>query len=140
MNAPERPRSPDAVRTGDETIVPVVAERAEVSVQERATGQVRVAIRTGTVERTLEETLETTTADIVRVPIDRELAFDEIMPVTRVEDGVTIVPVVEERLVVEKRLVLVEEIRIERSIAVEDVSVPVSLRQQHVDIDRTTED
>lgn len=120
--------------------MPVVAEKADVSIEERTTGKVRVTTRTESVERILEEMLETTTADVVRVPIDRELTAGEIMPVTRVEEGVTIVPVIEERLVVEKRLVLVEEIRIERTVTTKNVSIPVSLQQQRVDIDRVSED
>jgi Domain of unknown function (DUF2382) len=47
--------------------------------------------------------------DVQRVPVNRVLD----RPVeTRVEDGVTIIPVMEERLKVEKQLILREEIRI----------------------------
>ncbi len=47
--------------------------------------------------------------DVQRVPVNRVLDA----PVeTRVEDGVTIIPVMEERLKVEKQLILREEIRI----------------------------
>jgi stress response protein YsnF len=48
----------------------------------------------------------------------------------RTEDGVTIIPVLEEVLVVEKRLVLKREIRISKRSNLETVEIPVSLRKQ----------
>jgi stress response protein YsnF len=48
----------------------------------------------------------------------------------RTEDGVTIIPVLEEALVVEKRLVLKREIRISKRSNLETVEIPVSLRKQ----------
>ena len=50
-------------------------------------------------------------ADVRRVPVNRVITE---IPQTRQEGDVTIVPVVEEVLVVEKRLLLKEEIHIER--------------------------
>ena len=47
--------------------------------------------------------------DVQRVPVNRVL---DRPAETRVEDGVTIIPVMEERLKVEKQLILREEIRI----------------------------
>jgi stress response protein YsnF len=49
---------------------------------------------------------------------------------------VLVIPVLEEVLVVEKRLVLREELRIRRTSASEAVEVPVTLRRQHAEIDR----
>jgi stress response protein YsnF len=54
----------------------------------------------------------------------------------RTEDGVTIIPVLEEVLVVEKRLVLKREIRIRKRSTSETVEIPVSLRQQRAKVER----
>ena len=54
----------------------------------------------------------------------------------REEDGVLIVPVVEEQLVVTTRLILKEEIRITRRSRTEAVREPVRLRSEQVDIER----
>jgi stress response protein YsnF len=54
----------------------------------------------------------------------------------RTEDAVTIVPVFEEVLVVEKRLVLKREIRIRKRPTSETVAIPVSLRKQRVEVER----
>ena len=50
----------------------------------------------------------------------------------------TIIPVVEEVLVIEKRLVLKEELHIRRRIATETVEVPVTLRNQRAIVERET--
>ena len=44
---------------------------------------------------------------------------------------------IEERLVVEKRLFLVEEVHIFRSAVAEAVELPTTLRRTRVDVDRT---
>jgi stress response protein YsnF len=54
----------------------------------------------------------------------------------RTEGGVTIIPVLEEVLVVEKRLVLKREIRISKRSTSETVKIPVSLRKQRADVER----
>jgi stress response protein YsnF len=67
------------------------------------------------------------------VPINREI---DHAPEVRTENGVTIVPVVEEVLVVEKRLVLKEELHIRRQSRTETVEVPVEVRKHRVEIER----
>jgi stress response protein YsnF len=57
-------------------------------------------------------------------------------PRIRTEDGVTIIPVLEEVLVLEKRLVLKREIRIRKRTTLETVEIPVSLRKQHAKVER----
>ena len=60
----------------------------------------------------------------------------EILPAVREEDGVLIVPVVEEQLVVTTRLILKEEIRIIRQRRTEFAREPVRLRSEQADIER----
>jgi stress response protein YsnF len=52
------------------------------------------------------------------------------------EDDVIIVPILEEILLVEKRLVLKREIRITKRRTSETVEIPVSLRKQRVKVER----
>ena len=54
----------------------------------------------------------------------------------RTEDGVTIVPILEEVLFVEKRLVLKEELHIRRRVSTETVQVPVVLRKERAVVER----
>jgi uncharacterized protein (TIGR02271 family) len=97
------------------------------------TGQVRVETRTETLQEIAEADLETSEVVVVRVPVDREV---DSPPPMRSEGDVTIIPVLEERLVISRRLVLKEEIHIKRRRSVENVQVPVSLRRQHAFVTR----
>ena len=73
---------------------------------------------------------------VTRVPLNRTLAEGEAVPQIRTENGVTIIPVLEEILVVEKRLVLKEEVHVRQTTSGEDVEVPVMLRRQHAVVER----
>ncbi len=116
----------------------LAAESLVVSRQERVSGRVRVRSLTETVEETVRETLSGERVVVERVPVDRVVPD---LPQTRIEDGVTIVPILEEVLVVEKRLLLKEELHIRREATREDVEIPVSLRKQRAVVERLpTED
>ena len=59
--------------------------------------------------------------------IDREV---DTAPEIRTDGEVTIIPVVEERIVVKRRVILKEEIHVSRRRSAETVQIPVSLRRQ----------
>ena len=73
------------------------------------------------------------TVEVERIPINRVV---DTVPQIRTDGDVTIVPVFEERLVVEKQLVLVEEVRIRRTASVENVEVPITLRKERATVER----
>jgi stress response protein YsnF len=100
-------------------------------------GVVRVRTVADTVEELARAELQGETIDVTRVPVDREI---DKAPEIRTEGDVTIVPVVEEVLVVEKRLVLKEELHIRRQQTTETVEVPVTLRKQRAVVERVTPD
>lgn len=120
----------------DPTMIPRVEETFDVDKQRIVTGRVRVTTSSETVNEIAEATLAGETVDITRERIDREVAD---VPQMRVEGDVTIIPVVEEIVVVEKRLVLVEEIRIRRIATSDDVQIPVTLRRQRAVVERIEE-
>ena len=104
-----------------------------VSKIEAETGRVRVSTH---VEERLEhvsETLRRRNVEVERVPIDR---FVDQEPAVREEDGVLIFPVVEEVLV--KRLLLKEELRVNRTSMLDAVERDVTLRTLRVDVERST--
>lgn len=120
----------------ERVVVPLAEETVDIGIEEHVTGRVRVSVRTETFDREVEETLTGVSVNVTHVPIGRELAAGEAVPEARVENGMTIVPVLEERLVVEKRFVLVEELHIQQVASSEDVSVPVTLRRQRAEVER----
>lgn len=111
----------------------VISERATLAKREVVTGKVRVETRTDHREELVTAALRSEDFQVERVPVDREI--DEA-PAIRTEGDVTIVPVVEEILVVEKRLVLKEELHIRRTVSLETVETRVDLREQHAVVER----
>jgi uncharacterized protein (TIGR02271 family) len=125
------------VRTISEEVIPLVEETATVEKREVVTGRVRVQTVTDTVEELAHADVQRESVEVTRVPVDRMV---ETAPEIRTEGDVTIVPVLEEVLVVEKRLVLKEELHIRRCIAAETVEVPVTLRKQRAVVEREAPD
>jgi stress response protein YsnF len=118
------------------SVLPLAEETLNVSVRNAVTGRVRVSTSTETFEEVVRQELRGMSAEVERVPIDRTLDPGETPPVPRTEGDVTIIPVLEEIVVVEKRLVLKEELHITRSATVEEIEVPVELRRQRAIIER----
>lgn len=114
-------------------VIPLVEERISANKRLVETGRVRVRTVVDEREVVVREELIRGSVDVVRVPVDRQV---EAVPAVREEGGTIVVPVVEERIVVEKRLILVEEVHIRRSSAVEAVEQPVTLRSQRPVVER----
>jgi uncharacterized protein (TIGR02271 family) len=116
--------------------IPLVEERLAVSKKEVETGRLRVRISVEEREERVDAELARDEVEIRRVPKNEPLSD---IPGVRTEGDVTIIPVVEEQLVVEKRLVLVEEIHVVRKSETERRDIPVTLRTEHADIERERE-
>ena len=124
------------LRSGEELVLPVVEETAHIEKRLREKGRVRVSTKTDTIENVLRESLHGNAVGVSRLPIDRVIQEGEPVPQTRMEGGVTIIPILEEVLVVEKRLILKEEVHIRETSTNQDVEVPVTLRKQRAVIER----
>lgn len=123
--------------TAGEVVLPLVEESLLVGKRRVETGRVRVSVNTEIEERVVRETLRSERTEIERIPIGRELADGEATPGMRQEpDGTVVVPVLEEVLVVERRLVLKEEIRMRLVAVHEPVEQPVTIRKQRASVER----
>jgi len=71
--------------------------------------------------------------EVTRVPVDRVVDHP---PEIRTENDVTIIPILEEVLVVEKRLVLKEELHVRKTNTQDNVELPVQLRKQRAVVER----
>ena len=111
----------------------MVEETARIDKREVQTGRVKVHTVVETSEQMVREALSSQNVKVTRVPVDQPVTT---VPVIRTENGITIVPVLEEILVVEKRLILREELHIEQEVSHETVEVPVSLRKQRAVVER----
>jgi uncharacterized protein (TIGR02271 family) len=121
----------------DESVIPLAAEEVSIAKRRVVTGHVTVS----TVTRLHEELVDTELAhehvEIERTPIGRRV---EAIPDVRQEGDTTIVPVVEETLALEHRLILKEEVRIRRVHGTEKRQQRVMLRKQEAVITRLPEE
>jgi uncharacterized protein (TIGR02271 family) len=115
-------------------VIQVLAERAHVAKQVVETG--RTVIRKTVTERddVVSALLERTDVTVERVPVDRVV---ETAPAARQEGDTWILPIMEEILVVEKRLILREELHVRTATRQEAFEQTVRLRTEHVTIDET---
>jgi uncharacterized protein (TIGR02271 family) len=118
---------------GQTDVLPLAEERLVVGKEDVVTGRLRVRTQTKETQEIASLDLASEDADVVRVPIGREV---DAAPPVRTENDVTIVPILEEVMVVEKRLVLKEELHIRRRTTVESFEAPVTLRRQEAVVER----
>ena len=124
---------PDAPLQKSDKIA-LLEEVAHVDVQSVATGRVRISTHVSAVEEIARADLETDTVEVTRVPVNQPVTG--ALPEVRTKGDLTIVPVFEEVPVVEKRLMLKEELHIRRIVTSEAVAMPVTLRQQTAAVER----
>ena len=123
-------RTPDRIT---EAAIPLAAEELAVTKQHVETGRVRVTRVTHETEQTIDELLGRETVDVSRIPIGQPI---ETMPSVREEGDTIIIPVVEEILIIERRLFLKEEVRVRRVRTTERHQETVTLRHQEAVITR----
>jgi len=117
-----------------EEILPLHKEEIAISRRRVETGNIQVATVTHNRQAQVDEALTHERVEVERVPIDRVI---ETVPPVREEGDTTIIPVVEEVVVVERRLVLKEEVRVRRVRVTTRHQETVQLREQEAVITRT---
>ena len=117
--------------------LPIVEETVTLSTRRVAGGRVRIATRTEEIDHVLPAELSSVEVDVTRVPVDRKI---DAIPDVVTEGELTIIPVVEERLVVTRELYLREEIHVRRVERTETVEVEATTRRQTAQIERLPAD
>ena len=115
-------------------VLPIVEERARIHKEVVETGRVRISTHVDERKETISEALRHDDVVVDRVQINRAV---DTVPAIRQEGDVLIYPIVEEELVVTKRLVLKEELRIYRKTWSEPVEREVTLRSVSATVQRT---
>ena len=123
-------RTPDKA---GETVIPLLAEEIAVSKQVVETGRVQVARVTHEREQLIDELLTHETVEIDRTPIGRQV---DSMPPIREEGDTVVIPIIEEVLVIERRLLLKEEVRVRRVRSTERHQESVTLRHHEAVVTR----
>jgi stress response protein YsnF len=126
-------RGSSRLRSVVRDVIPVVEEQAVVLKRRALTDGLRVSKVVREREEVVDEPLATEAIEVERVALDRFV--DGPVPV-REEGATTIVTLVEEVVVVEKRLRAVEELRITRRRSVRRAPERVTLRREEAVVER----
>jgi uncharacterized protein (TIGR02271 family) len=114
-------------------VLQLFAEEVAVTRETAETGRLRIAKVTRTRDQLIDELLARETVEVERVPIGRDVTA---VPAVRSDGDTMIIPIVEERLVVERHLVLKEELHVRRVRTTERFRETVPLRYQEAEVTR----
>ena len=132
MSAPKTPLNTPA-EAHNTLMLPLHAEDYEV-LKRKLVRTIQVQRKTLTRDVVVEEQLATDGVVIERVPVGR---YVDAFPPVREEGDLTVLPVVEEVLVVECRLLLKEEVHVRRVRSSSPHVETVTLREQHAVVTRS---
>jgi stress response protein YsnF len=107
----------------------VFEEQAQVGKKVEQTGKVRIEKKVDTIEEDLNIALKNEDVKVERVAVNRYV--DEPPPV-RYEGNTTIISVIKEVAVIEKRILVVEEVHISKNINITREEKTVPLRKEQV--------
>jgi uncharacterized protein (TIGR02271 family) len=113
-------------------VVPVLGEELKVGKRTVETGRVRVSKHVREEEQVVETPLIRESVDVERVAVNQMVEGPQAV---RQEGDTTVIPVVEEVLVVEKRLMLKEEVRVTKRRAEVQEPVRAAVRREEVKIE-----
>jgi uncharacterized protein (TIGR02271 family) len=122
------------IRNSDpDEAIPIAHERLRVDKRVVETGRVRVRTGVESHDAWVRDELAREDVQVEEVEVNREVTE---IPEVRTEGDTLIIPVFEEVLVVEKRLMLRKEIRLKRRMVTKPFEKAVPLRRTTVDIER----
>jgi uncharacterized protein (TIGR02271 family) len=116
-------------------VVPIVEDRLNVATSQTETNRVEIRKTVEEHRELVDQPLLTEEVQIERVALNRQV--DEPVAV-RHEGDTLVIPLLEEVLVVEKRLILREEVRIKKVRKETHAPQEVTLRKEQVEVVRTS--
>lgn len=116
-----------------ETVIPLYEETLSVAKRAVERGRVRIDVRVEEREQVLEQVLERHDVEVEHVPVNRVI---ESVPETRQEGDVLIIPIVEEEVVLVRRLVLREELHVRRQTTRRTEQFTATLRSERAEFTR----
>jgi uncharacterized protein (TIGR02271 family) len=123
--------------TSERLVLPILDEQLKISREKVVTGGVRIHKTVNERIETVDEPILQEQVEVERVPVN---SFVTEAPLVRYEGDVMIVPLLEEVLVVEKRLLLREELRISKRSETIHKPQQIVLRREEARLERITPD
>ena len=124
----------------DELRVRRMEEELKVGTREREAGAVRVRKRVRTDHERIVVPRKRVEVTVERVPVEEQaISAEGGTAEPEIREGEIVVPVIEEEIVVEKRPVIKEEIRIRKEVVEDTEIVEEDVRREEVEVDETTQ-
>ncbi len=124
----------EEIAADNQTLVfPVIEEEAFLDKRVVETGKVRISKRISEREELIDEPLFREEVTVERVAVNQ---YVDQAPQVRHEGDVMIIPVMQEQIVMQKRLVLVEELRVRKQVVETHQPQSVTLRREEIDVSR----
>ncbi|WP_299824654.1 YsnF/AvaK domain-containing protein [uncultured Pontibacter sp.] len=118
-------------------VIPIIKEEVRVDVQSVEKSRVKISKEVHEDDLTIDVPTVHDEVDVQRVP--KNISIDAL-PKVRHEGDTMIIPVVKEEVVVQKQLILVEEIRVTKKRVEEHHPQHIKLRKEEVKVDRINKD
>ncbi len=116
------------------SVIPIIEERAVIGKEVVETGKVRISKRVSEHEKIIDEPLLHEEVSVERVAVNQ---FVDTPPEIRQDGDTMIIPVVEEQLVLKKRLFLVEEIHVRKQVVESHEPQRITLLKEEVEVNRS---
>ena len=113
----------------------VMEEQAHINKEVVENAKVRIVKKVHEEEATVDVSTRNEAVKVERFPMDK---YVDAAPAIRYEGNTMIVPVVQEVVVVQKRLLLVEEVYITKGVAIEKEEKTMPLRRDEIIVERVT--
>lgn len=117
-------------------VIPIVEEQIQVGKQVVETGALRISKKVHEEEVTVDVPITYNEHDVERVAVNK---FVDAPPPIRYEGNTMIIPILEEVVVLEKRLKVVEELRVTARQVQTASSQQVTLLKEEVNVQRSSE-
>ena len=124
--------------TGETRKIPIIQEQVQINKEVVESGTVRISKSVHEVEEMYNIPISYEEHEVQRVTLNQYV--DDAPPAIRYEGDTMIIPILREEVVVQKRLVLVEEVHITKHQVEKTVQQPVTLLKEELVIERRTRD
>jgi len=133
----DRADQPEEKNQRDEIAIPGVEETLQIDKEAVASGTVRIRKTVHAHEEMVDVPLSREEVQVERVPVNRMIEGEVQV---RYDGDTMIIPIVEEVLVVETRLMLKEELRVTKRRVTENHPQKVTLRREEATVERLPEE
>ena len=118
----------------ESSIIPIIEEKAVFGKKIVETGKVIISKRVSEHEETIDQPLLHEEVSVERVAVNE---FVDAPPEIRHEGDIMIIPVIEEQLVVTKRLFLIEELHVRKQVVESRQPQRITLLKEEVEVKRS---